>query len=198
MEVPRLPIRPGQRPVGRVAPFVRAHEEHLHRGLLVDAVARVAEPAVEPAGLEPFEVEHRARPEVHVAGLRRTAQVMRPGPDHQPALRGQARPLGPDPVEAVERVAGIEVVPAAGDEGGHAVVGPVAVEIERRPPVVLGLVLDPVPPVRDVLRRRRRRLDEGQGSKCLAPIQVVDSLPAAAARPEAPRQQHPRLTAPPR
>ena len=96
-EEQRLGPRPLERPRRLIAPLIVAHDEDPHRGVTVHAVGLALEPIIEPAHVQPIQVQVSCRPEINTAELSAAGvpSILVPYPfavdDHQTA---NARFLG--------------------------------------------------------------------------------------------------------
>ncbi len=165
--------RPGDGPVRRGAPGVRAHHEHADRRLAHDPVVDAAEPVVEPAELLSPKIDQARRAEVEVARPALGAPLperVNPGPDQDllapPAL---GSPLGLHSHEVVEGALQEHVVPAAEPVGRDVDLRVVFLHVPEALPVgAVVRVADPVPveladAPRALVARPERQVPEQRG-----------------------------------
>src|SRR5512136_644913 len=85
VQVVRMVLRVGERPIGLVAPFVNAHHKDHHRQLLVYTIVDIFQPAVEPTKMDTRQIDGSAAAAPAKFAFRETAAEvhMRPRTNDQ-------------------------------------------------------------------------------------------------------------------
>ena len=117
MQIIGAVLRVGERPIGLRAPAVNAHHKERDRRLLVHAVVRLLQPAVEPAELEAGQVKRLAAGGRAELALRETAGEVRVAPGADEYALVPARVFGASKLShaliVLERAPQEDIIPPA-------------------------------------------------------------------------------------